>query len=141
MRALNRTPEEKRQIKTVSGHLWQQSNKKKCRAASDKWRNKVKSTDHYKRRQRSQNLMKQYDITIEQWEEMFVAQGSVCAACGSTDPRHVLGWQTDHCHTTNRVRGVLCGGCNRALGHMRENAVAIVALANYIRRFQCGAGS
>ncbi len=50
-----------------------------------------------------------------------------CDACSNTENLRV-----DHCHKLMRFRGVLCNGCNTALGMVRDNAATLISLANYI---------
>ena len=38
----------------------------------------------------------------------------------------------DHCHTTNKVREVLCPKCNKALGSLNEDPQRIAGLIQYI---------
>ena len=52
-----------------------------------------------------------YGISVEQRENIFIAQGNRCAICGS-EGRLVL----DHHHGSGRVRGGLCNPCNVRLG-------------------------
>jgi hypothetical protein len=69
---------------------------------------------HYKRK---------YGITFDQWQEMFVAQGLVCAACGKDTPstkKRGHGWHTDHNHETGVVRGILCFRCNIGIGYLED---------------------
>jgi hypothetical protein len=58
-----------------------------------------------------------FGITPEQHQQMFEAQGGKCACCGSS---HFGGKYNrpavDHCHSTQRVRGLLCFRCNVGLG-------------------------
>src|SRR5208282_2980477 len=61
-----------------------------------------------------------YGITQKQHDDLFVAQGSCCAACGVKD-HGGRGWNTDHDHTTGAVRGVLCSPCNFALGNVKDS--------------------
>lgn len=81
-------------------------------------------------------IERKYNITKEQWDALFESQNFCCAVCGSPDPKTKHGWQTDHCHATGKVRGILCYGCNTAAGAMRDDATAIKKLASYIERFR-----
>jgi hypothetical protein len=39
-----------------------------------------------------------------------------CVICGAEESLVV-----DHCHKTNKIRGMLCNHCNRGLGHFKDN--------------------
>lgn len=69
---------------------------------------------------RHNNLLRLYSISLDEWEALFDKQGRVCAICGSSDKRG-LNWHTDHCHETNKVRGILCGWCNTGIGKLQES--------------------
>jgi hypothetical protein len=78
-----------------------------------------------------------YGLTLEQWNALFETQGRKCAGCGS-DKHGGKNWQTDHDHSTNRVRGILCHGCNVALGQVKDNILTLLNLVEYLKRNQDG---
>lgn len=71
-------------------------------------------------RKRESRLREKYGLTLEKWEEMFESQGRKCAICRTDNPGAV-GWNTDHCHDSGKVRFILCCHCNRGLGAFRDN--------------------
>lgn len=42
----------------------------------------------------------------------------------------------DHCHKTGKFRGILCAGCNHALGNLRDNPITAERAAAYLRLHQ-----
>lgn len=74
--------------------------------------------------------LKQYGLTPEQYNELVAAQEGKCAVCATAE--HLL--HIDHDHTTGKVRGLLCGNCNRALGILKEDPERITALAAYAKQ-------
>jgi hypothetical protein len=94
-----------------------ESNRKRAAAYRKKHPEKVKASlrDWNKRKGRDHRLRKTFGITLDFWNGMFAAQGFACACCGSPEPRSAKGWQTDHCHVSGIVRGILCRPCNVAL--------------------------
>lgn len=70
-------------------------------------------------------------MTCEQFREMIVRQGGVCAANGCDFGER--GPQVDHCHDTGVWRGVLCTSCNIALGHARDDVDRLEGLIRYLR--------
>lgn len=79
---------------------------------------------------------RQYGLTLEQRNAMLLAQDNVCAGCSSPEAGGRHGWHMDHCHTTGKVRGLLCNGCNLALGHVKDNPHRLRELAAYVERHQ-----
>lgn len=56
---------------------------------------------------------------------LFEAQNGVCAICGEEE-KDLLRGKTrtlciDHCHKSNKIRGLLCNKCNTGLGLFRDN--------------------
>lgn len=79
---------------------------------------------------KNHNLKVRYGITLAQYEELKQAQNSCCLICGTTDNKLVV----DHCHETKKIRGLLCGPCNLAIGHSKDSPERLVAAAKYLWR-------
>jgi hypothetical protein len=77
---------------------------------------------------RNQNLKNKYGITLEEWEQLFLAQNNSCEIC---ETKVVTKWHTDHCHTTGNVRGILCSACNINLGGFE----ALVKYSNKVQEY------
>jgi hypothetical protein len=87
----------------------------------------------------SYNLKKYlYGISKEDYLALVEKQGYKCASCGddATGAEHTL--HIDHDHQTNEIRGLLCAGCNTALGWLHDDVTRIEKLAKYIRNSGTG---
>jgi RNase P subunit RPR2 len=63
---------------------------------------------------------------------MVAAQGGICAGClRPLEPGRKT--NVDHCHSTGRVRGILCPNCNTTLGLAYDNPETLERLAAYLR--------
>lgn len=86
-----------------------------------------------KQRQFDKNLRQTYGIDSEDWARLFNGQEGRCAVC-----RAVLQFDrsthVDHCHRSKKVRGLLCGPCNRALGQVKDEPWRLRELAAYVER-------
>lgn len=74
---------------------------------------------------------KKYGITTKDRNRILRLQGYRCAGCREKKTGH---WHTDHCHRTERVRGVLCRPCNLALGFARDRPATLRRLATYLEK-------
>ena len=84
--------------------------------------------------ERRARLKRLYDLTPEQFDAMMVRQGGVCAICNKP-PKPGRFLHVEHCHDTERVRGLCCWVCNRhRLGRARDkDAPLYEKIAAYLR--------
>lgn len=78
--------------------------------------------------EKHRRTLTRYRLTVAQWDTLLVSQQGRCAAC--TVPLREP--QVDHCHETGAIRGLLCGNCNSALGHAKDDIERLRALIDYL---------
>ncbi len=87
----------------------------------------------HKRVKQFARLQKEYGLTPEQHAALADSQGGVCAICSGT-AKDLLNFHVDHCHTTKRVRGLLCNKCNQGIGLLQDSTVLLEKAAEYLRK-------
>ncbi|MET8864677.1 endonuclease VII domain-containing protein [Nonomuraea sp. NPDC004580] len=99
------------------------------------WRdnNREKVLDTYLRRA--------FGVTLDHYRDLLAKQDGGCAICGWSPDVPLESQQgqgrharlvVDHCHATGKVRGLLCGMCNKAIGHLREDPAIVQLAAEYL---------
>jgi hypothetical protein len=73
-----------------------------------------------------------YGLEPEQYKEMHKVQQGKCAICNE-EPKTKRGLHVDHDHETGKVRGLLCHGCNVALGSFKEDVTLLNKAIEYLR--------
>jgi hypothetical protein len=90
---------------------------------------------HYEVYGRSTHLFRTYGITPDDYNILLEKQQYKCFACTkehSESKKERL--YVDHCHTTGRIRGLLCQGCNFAIGAVKDNIETLKNLIKYLER-------
>jgi hypothetical protein len=119
---------------------WRALNREKCRLDSQKWYARLCEQDPSRSRRyhRRAHLKYTFGMTLEEYDELLLAQEGVCAVCRreETSLRRgvVKSLDVDHDHKTGEIRGLLCSACNTALGLLQDDPLRIRALSNYIER-------
>ena len=90
-----------------------------------KAKRKEQSLNHIER-----HLKRRYNITVEEKQQMILAQNNRCAICNDifTGIPNV-----DHCHSTNKIRGILCWRCNFVLGRVKDNIDVLQNAITYLK--------
>jgi hypothetical protein len=81
---------------------------------------------------RQRKLRERYGLTPTEYESLSAQQAGQCAICKASG---VL-LHVDHDHNTNRIRGLLCGLCNRGLGLFRDSPDLLIEGAKYLKRVE-----
>ena len=67
---------------------------------------------------------------------MLEKQNGVCKICGDKETTSENGvtrrLAVDHCHSTGKVRGLLCGKCNKSLGGFKDSKELLLKVINYL---------
>lgn len=84
-----------------------------------------------KRIRKHSDLMTLYKLPLVDYERMLEEQGGKCAVCAveMTTP------YVDHCHSTGKVRALLCPGCNTGLGGFKDSPILLLKAIEYIKKF------
>jgi hypothetical protein len=99
------------------------------RKATKKYRDARKDTPEWKLKRRLEQLKINYDLSEEQFNALLFKQNNKCAIC----QKEFIGIpRVDHCHTRNKVRGLLCHYCNTGIGLFYDSHDLLIRAANYI---------
>jgi len=83
---------------------------------------------------RDKERKRKFGISSEKYSELLENQNGVCAICGNPETATRLGvvkaLSVDHCHSTGRIRGLLCSDCNTGIGKLKDD---VTILQNAIR--------
>ena len=76
-------------------------------------------------------------MTLEEYDEKLIAQEYKCEICESKDSYDKYGvFAVDHCHNTDKIRGLLCFKCNVALGCTNDNIEILQKLIDYLIKYK-----
>lgn len=111
---------------------WNTLNRDKVRERNRRY--KIDKPQQYK----DSKLRTNFGIGLARYEEMLAAQNGLCAACGGENQVAHRRLAVDHCHRTGRMRALLCGNCNTAIGLVHESVDRLNALITYLRTHENG---
>ena len=81
---------------------------------------------------RARNLLHKYGITLEDYNQMFADQEGCCKVCDRHQSEFTNNLCVDHCHTTGKVRGLLCFSCNTGIGHLKDDIELLKRAITYL---------
>jgi hypothetical protein len=81
---------------------------------------------------RKYHLKNTYNLSVDQYENMILRQENLCAICKGPPTGRYNKLVVDHCHKTNKVRGLLCHECNYLLGLAKDNTDVLKAAIQYL---------
>jgi hypothetical protein len=84
------------------------------------------------RRERSRRhaLKFNFGITPKEYNARLAKQNGGCGICGIKTRR----FHVDHDHATDKIRGILCDACNKALGVFGDNRRGVMRVIKYLEK-------
>lgn len=102
---------------------------KKCHGKSESYGARYDAEYYY-----DKSIKNRYGITIENYNLMFKEQNGCCKICGKHQSKLKKRLYVDHCHTTNKVRGLLCQSCNTFIGFSYDDTKILYKAIEYINK-------
>ncbi len=100
--------------------------------------NYLSKKDEYLKRSRKAHLKNTYGLTEAEYLELVVAQNNRCAICfkeesAKDNTGKIKPLCVDHCHTTGKIRALLCNSCNCMLGFSKDTPEILFAAIKYLK--------
>jgi hypothetical protein len=135
----------RRRVNREKQYRWRAANPDLWKAAQDRNNAKRLADPEYRRDKREREIQRRYGMSAQELAQLVEAQGGRCAICGYEPPpaddsqplpRGTASTRlhVDHCHTTGRVRGLLCGNCNTMIGLAGEDPQVLMSALAYLEK-------
>jgi hypothetical protein len=113
---------------------------KQCLSINQIRRNRL-NPSRVKLNNKKTKLKKLFGLTYDEYLSMKESQNNLCLICNKPesdiDKRTMIPKElaVDHCHTTGKVRGLLCKTCNLGLGYFNDNPKLLEQALNYLSKY------
>ena len=109
----------------VSSRTWAKNNPEKVQL-----RQELRPPKPYAKA-RNYLLKHRYGLLQDDYSKMLAQQNGACAICLRSKDYDLY---VDHCHTTNKVRGLLCASCNSILGKVNDDVDTLNRAIQYLNK-------
>jgi hypothetical protein len=124
-----------KEIHALKAKIYRENNVEMLSEIGKRYRERPEVKVQTKKRSRTYELS-QYGITEDIYSDMFNSQNGCCAICGIHQSELTKKLNIDHNHTTDKVRALLCGNCNRGLGIFKENINSLKSAVKYLNKYK-----
>jgi hypothetical protein len=119
-----------------------------CNVCRSLYQKEYRTREGFSERAKTNARKHRYSITEEEYLRMFDEQGGVCAICQQPETatnkdgtRKSLSVDHDHkCCPSEKascgkcIRGLLCSGCNRGIGYLKDDIDILLSALDYLRK-------
>ena len=119
---------------------WQISNPEKYKEQRKNKNKKYMTLTKSKENKKLSKLLREFGVNKEQYNNMTIEQNNLCAICKNVETsKHKSGTvkslAVDHCHKTNKIRGLLCSKCNLAIGVFKDSIEILESAISYLKNY------
>jgi len=126
--------ERKKVTDAAKARKWRDENRERAREQWNRYNRKRLADPAFNAARNEAHLLRKYGLTMADFDALLAQQGGVCAICKGAHVGVGARFHVDHHHESNRVRGLLCGRCNTAIGLLQDNPELAESAAAYLRR-------
>lgn len=109
---------------------------KECKKAKHEAKKASMSSEDWVLQTRKYWLKTEYGLSLEDYNNKVKEQDHKCAICRCDETDAFKGLLfVDHCHTSGKVRGLLCHHCNTALGKFKDSKEILSNAIAYVDKY------
>lgn len=127
-----------KQIKPLN-EFWKNGRRNNGKPVKDLYRGDCAICEREKRlpKLRAAGVRHRHGIELSEYERMYKEQNGLCAICNGLPQREHL--DIDHCHQSSKIRGLLCGKCNKGIGLFNDDIERLEQAVKYLKTALNGA--
>lgn len=102
---------------------------------------KIKYGQENREKIREKELIRKYGIDKIKYDDLLIKQNYVCEICSKSETvkdkrtNIIRKLAVDHDHVTGKVRGLLCGNCNKGLGNFQDEISLLENAVKYSKKY------
>ena len=108
---------------------WHRRNKDRYKEVRRQWYEANK--DKVNTDSKARYTAKQFGLTVEEYDTIR-ASTSNCECC--LTQLSLRERRLDHCHTTGKIRGILCNSCNTGIGMFKDSTELLKSAIDYLEK-------
>lgn len=112
---------------------YRETHKEKIKELQEKYnkqRRDERKKNPIKARQKDrEKRLKRYGITEKEYNQILKKQDGRCSICKKQQDKKLV---VDHNHETKKIRGLLCGNCNRGIGLLGDSKKQLKEAIKYL---------
>ena len=122
----------------VCGEPIPSNRKKHCSSKCTKTKYLLENKQKVLLGNRKSHVKQTYGLSWDEYLNLYSESKGACMICKcSVIPMgdivdHSKVARVDHCHTTGKIRGILCNECNKGLGAFKDNMVSLRNAIEYL---------
>ena len=129
----------------LKAKTWNKNNSKEHCSHQRKWRTNNRQASRDQRNKyvtnnklsvKKSSLKFNYGLTLEAYQELLERQNHCCAVCNKNVNELTKSLCVDHCHSTNKIRGLLCRNCNSGIGLLGDTVDGLQKAIQYLLQFK-----
>jgi hypothetical protein len=97
----------------------------------------VKYRESNRRELAAKERERRFGISHAEYATLYSKQNGKCAICKKSETQmrngRIKSLAVDHCHSTGRIRGLLCAACNQAIGKFGDDITTLENAISYLK--------